>query len=154
MIPLLPARKEFPCRNKRINSPGLCDQKIYESKEKKHQSGKPMVLNAENGRGGLRNDPHVCPDRVGSKYHKGDHFFNKYEYKLKQQYKLCGECATKFNTEVFVLCPNCFKLECRECGNLQSWHVTKGANCFNCGGKTSVRQVWTAYERLYGKHQY
>jgi hypothetical protein len=151
MIPLPHAKQEFRCRNK-DNQGRQCDQRIYQSDIKKFRSGKGMVLNAENGRGGFRNDPHVCPDRVGSNYHKGDHFFNKFEYKLKQQYKTCPECATSFNSEVMVLCPNCFKLECRKCENLQSWIIGGGRECFNCGGLCDVRQVFTAYQRLYGKY--
>lgn len=153
MFELPSSRNEFPCKNKRQNGPGLCDQMLYQSTTRKFASGKGMVLNAENGRGGLRDDPHVCPDRVGSKFHKVSKI-NMMQYRWHLQHMPCVTCGQKFNQEKCPLCPNCFKLICRntKCGNQQTWIVKESMDqdstlCNLCGSSTDPMKVFSAYDR-------
>jgi hypothetical protein len=150
------ARNEWQCGQTWVNGELIidpdkgCGQWIYESDEK-FESGKNMIKNSRDGPGGLRDMKHKCPNRVGSIFHKADNFFSKLEYRYHQQYFTCSICAQTFNKEMCPLCPTCFKMECRKCGNLQTWIAGQGIECFNCGGKCDVRQVFFSYERLYGK---
>lgn len=150
MFALPNARKEFPCQNKRQNGPGLCDQMIYQSDTRKFISGKYMILNAVDGRGGLRDDPHVCPDRVGSKFHKIEKV-NMLEYRWYLQHYPCITCGQLYNQEKCPVCPNCFKLICRKCDNRQTYIVLTDQDstiCTQCGGNTDVVQVFHAYDRV------
>lgn len=143
MYALPNARVEFPCKNKRQNGPGNCDQMLYQSDKRKFASGKYMVLNAEDGRGGKRDDPHVCPDRVGSKFHKVNKV-NMLEYRWHLQHMPCTHCGGIFNQEKMPLCPTCYKLECRKCGNRQTYIVIEehdSTMCTQCGGNCDVIKV-------------
>ena len=33
----------------------------------------------------------------------------------------CVTCGIKFNTNVFLICPNCFKVRCRDCSHREPW---------------------------------
>jgi len=175
MFDLPYARKEFPCKNKRKDGPGLCDQIIYKDKD-------GLVKNISDGRGGIRGKRHICPDRVGTKFH---HFSEldkkKVEYSLR--HKLCSECLNEYDSIRCPLCPTCFKLECSKCGTLRTWinnerlivrKLDQGQDvisytivedimkpkidnelCKVCGDRgMSVRQVWNSYQRLYGKYEF
>ena len=148
MIPLPNARREWPCKNKDRQA-RECGQMIYQSDTQKFRSGKNMVLNAADGRGGKRGDPHVCPDRVNSYFHKGDHFFNKFEYNIHQQNKFCGYCCQYHDATILPLCPTCFKLMCSSCSNLQTWIFKPEIDnnkCNACGNiGMQVHQVFYAY---------
>jgi len=134
MFNLPPARKEFRCRNKRQEGYGTCDQAIYKSDKDGH------VKNVVDGRGGARDTDHICPDRVGSRFDKAATPVNMREYDYYQQNKPCVSCGHKYNAYKNPLCPNCFRLRCRKCLNLQQWIVLldeKGewhpTKCFSCG---------------------
>jgi hypothetical protein len=113
MFPLPPAKKEFPCRMNRKRGYGECGQKLYRDKD-------GLVLNAENGRGGIRDERHICPDRLGSQV------ANDYDFKAK---RWCSRCDKIF-FGVFAMCPYCFKLKCTRCGKLRDWRLdVKMAGC-------------------------
>jgi len=122
-----------------INTKNGCGQDIYQSNDRRFRSGKFMILNLRDGKGGIRDDPHVCPNKVGSKFHNPGRI-NMREYDYHQEHKPCVSCGHKFNSYKNPLCPNCFRLRCRKCLNLQQWivildesgewHPTK---CFSCG---------------------
>lgn len=143
-------RKTWKCGEKRVHGEltidldNGCGQDIYQSKEK-HSSGKYKILNLRDGEGGYTDMPHVCPKRVGSKFH---HFtlVNMREYDWHQQNYPCVVCATVYNKEKYPLCPTCMKLECRKCGNLQHWVVGKGILCFECGAMCDPRSVKYMFE--------
>jgi len=132
MFSLPPARKEWDCAD--------CEQAIYQSMTEKYRSGKYKVLNAEDGDGGFRNMPHVCPKRVGSKFHHFDRV-NMRQYDYHQQHLPCVRCGNEYNSYKNPLCPNCFRLRCRSCNNLQQWIVLvpldskewEPTACFWCG---------------------
>jgi len=133
MFTLPPSRKEFRCRNKRQQGSGNCDQAIYKSDKDGH------VKNVTDGRGGPRDTDHICPDRVGSPFHKVTPI-NMREYDYHQENKPCVSCGHKYNAYMNPLCPNCFRLRCRFCQNLQQWIVLLDDNgewhptkCFSCG---------------------
>ena len=153
---LPPGRREWQCGEywengeKKFRDDG-CEQWIYQSDTRKFRSGKGMVLNSRDGPGGKKEDPHVCPKRVGSKWHRADNFFNKMEYRYHQQYKGCPSCAQTFNNEVYPLCPTCFKLQCRKCPSMQIWIVQKDHDnwkCLACGAiGMDVAMVFRAEDR-------
>ena len=157
MFTLPAARKEWRCGQKWeygeliIDPKKGCGQWIYESDEK-FESGKNMIKNSRDGVGGQAHLKHKCPNRIGSIFHKGDHFFNKLEYRYHQQYWPCSVCGTKYNKEVYPICPTCMRLECRSCLNLQHWIVDKGLDCFECGERCDPRQIFTSYEIKFGLH--
>lgn len=91
-----------------------------------------MILNDRDGKGGKAHDPHVCPNRVNSIHHKANNYWSKLEHQYHQQYYPCMTCAQTFNKEVYPLCPTCFKLECRRCGNLQHWLTNPKHKSFVC----------------------
>jgi hypothetical protein len=133
MFVLPPTRNEFPCKNKRTTGAGLCDQMIY----KDDKDG--LVKNMADGRGGLRDERHLCPERVGSKFHHYDEV-NMREYDYQQRNFPCP-CGIVYNKEVFPICPSCMRLECRKCGNLQNWLAHLGIFCFVCGAQCDPRSV-------------
>ena len=141
-----PYRKTMKCGERwvegelTIDSDNGCGQDIYQSNDKKFESGKYMILNMRDGVGGYRHMKHVCPKRVGSKFHHYEKI-NMREYDWHQQNYPCSICGTIFNKEVYPLCPTCMKLECRRCGNLQHWVVGKGLDCFLCGERCDPRSV-------------
>jgi len=122
-----------------INTKNGCGQDICQSNTRKFKSGKYMILNLRDGKGGPVDTPHECPNRVGSKFHNPVSI-NMREYDYHQQNKPCVSCGHKYNAYKNPLCPNCFRLRCRSCQNLQQWivlldesgewHPTK---CFSCG---------------------
>jgi hypothetical protein len=74
------------------------------------------------------------------------------KYNESQKNYMCMECARAYNKLVYPLCPSCWKNECRECGNRQSWIINKDSmNCNVCGSMCDPVHVWNAYNRLYGK---
>ena len=139
------ARKTWRCGEKwidgelRLDLKNGCGQDIYQSNSEKFQSGKYMICNLREGPGGPANMKHVCPNRVGSEFH---HFepINIREYDYHQQNYPCP-CGMVYNKEVFPICPQCMRLECRKCGNLQHWVAGKGLACFQCGAQCDPRSV-------------
>lgn len=125
-----------------------CEQEIYKSTTQKFASGKYKILNFRNGKGGNKDDPHVCPKRVGSKFHHFDKI-NMRSYDFHEQHKCCPICAETYNSQIMPLCPTCFKFRCRNCFNMQSWSIHQGRICSQCGGECDVQQVFWAYQRLY-----
>jgi hypothetical protein len=116
-----------------------CGQDIYQSNTEKFQSGKYMILNLKDGEGGYAGMKHVCPNRVGSKFHHVNEV-NMREYDYHQRNFPCS-CGAVYNKEVFPICPSHMRLECRQCGNLQHWVASKGISCFRCGGQCDPRSV-------------
>jgi len=48
----------------------------------------------------------------------------------------CVSCGEDYDTNIFPLCPVCFKLACRKCSHKQIWYVVPGRNnqiCEYCG---------------------
>jgi hypothetical protein len=136
MMNLPPPRREWRCKekNKKTNVP--CNQRLYQDERQVHASGKKKILNAENGRGGRRGEPHVCPDRLDG---FGDHTnrnVNWLLYHYHQEHLACGYCGEKYNSYKNPLCPICYRLECRKCGNRQQWIVLEPwqpTTCSACG---------------------
>jgi hypothetical protein len=150
-------RREYKCRTKRKKGPGNCDQLLYQSDKEKYASGKFKVLNAEDGRGGGRDEPHVCPDRFDSEFDHTNKKVNWTKYHYEQEHKMCTMCAEEFNSYRNPLCPSCYRLRCRKCGNMQQWIVFEGmqTRCFMCKHEhLDVEQIWNAYQRLYGKYEF
>lgn len=145
------ARKIFKCGQVIIDNEVTidpkkgCGQEIFKDKD-----GLVKNLKDDVTRGGLHNERHICPNRVGSQFH---HFepINMRSYDWHEQHKTCVICALVFNSQRMPLCPHCFKLKCRSCGNLQSWTSKHGALCFKCKGKTDVQQVFWSFMRLENK---
>ena len=107
--------------------------------EARQLCGDSHVKNVVDGRGGPRDTDHICPDRVGSPFHHVKPI-NMREYDYHQENKPCVSCGHKYNAYRCPLCPNCFRLRCRFCLNLQQWIVIlddKGewhpTKCFSCG---------------------
>ena len=139
MFNLPPARKEWECSD--------CKQRIYQSTKDKFRSGKYKILNAQDGEGGFRDMPHVCPKRVGSKFHKFDKV-NMRSYDYHQQHLPCVRCGNRYNSYKNPLCPNCYRRRCRKCNNLQQWIVLyegdlwQTTKCFACGhDKLDVEEI-------------
>lgn len=91
-----------------------CGQLIFLEKQ---QNGKWKITNAENGRGGKRGEHHKCHNTGFHKVEK----VNMLEYRWHMQHTTCVHCGCIHDAEKFPLCPNCYKLECRKCGNRQEW---------------------------------
>ncbi len=63
-------------------------------------------------------------------------------YNWHQQHMPCTFCGGIFNKEKSPLCPSCFRLECRDCGNLQQWiNIQPSFICNVCEGMCDVRQI-------------
>lgn len=147
-------RKERKCgykwdgeKREWVDSGRGCGQEIFIEKQ---ADGTFKITNAKKGRGGVVGEEHKC-------HNTGFHGYeplNRMKIDYADQHKFCGDCLQEFNSDVMPLCPNCFKLQCRKCGNLQVWVAGKGINCFQCGETCDVRQVWNAYQRLYGAYQW
>ena len=95
--------KPFPCQD--------CSQEIYISKEK-HESGRNKILNfrTDEKKGGLKDKDHICKKRLFSRFHR----ITKVVYN-PQRY--CSVCGTNWMETVFMNCPACWALECRDCGH-------------------------------------
>jgi len=71
---------------------------------------------------------------------------------LAQKNYMCKECGRPYNREIYPLCPSCWKMECRKCGNKVPWRANKETHCVECGNETrDPIHVWRATFRLYGK---
>lgn len=80
---------------------------------------------------------------------------DKKKWDYSQQHYFCGDCAREYNRLAYTQCPSCWKNVCRKCDNHQAFRYGESIainTCFACGhDRLDPRQVWTAYERLYGK---
>src|SRR4029078_6665979 len=180
MLELPNRRKEWNCGvywengERRVKEDG-CEQLVYRSSTKKYLSGKFMVLNSVNGVGGKAHEMHKCPKWAAK--------VNLKRIEEKLRHKGCMDCLQEYDSIRCPLCPHCFKLECSKCGNLRTWinneriflkakdignnmnswtaHIDTSkpeidnSVCPACGNiGMDVRQVWNAYQRLYGKYQF
>jgi hypothetical protein len=102
------------CRQKDNDTGEQCNQLIFKAEYEFHPSGRPKIKNFEDGPGGNRGEDHVCPYRSGGEFDRSE-IPDWSEYYRLQEFKFCVTCAVKFSTKIFCLCPNCFKLRCREC---------------------------------------
>lgn len=99
-----------------------CHQMIIVSESELWPSGKPHIKNYHNGKGGQQGQDHLCPLRSGSKFdHSGIPNWEQHYKKIAR--KPCPTCGVKYFTTVFNLCPNCYKLKCRECKRLRNDRV-------------------------------
>ena len=89
-------------------------------------TGRPK--NFVDGDGGFRGGDHICPKRIGSKYHKVSVDWD--EYHKAQMVKHCVTCGLEFYTTAFNLCPNCYALECRNCRHKRPWKKAKEDEIF------------------------
>jgi len=144
MIPLPAARKIWKCGTRWENGELIdtgkgCGQRIYQSDKEKFPSGKYKIKNDEDGRGGKRGEDHKC-------HNTGFHVtkeINPLEHDYKIAHTFCGVCCNEFNALVLPVCPTCFKLECRHCGNRQTWISGKDNNhCSQCKDRPELRQVF------------
>ena len=87
-----------------------CHQMIMLSSTQTYRSGKHKVINARDGPGGKKGDPHVCPNRVGS-------IFHRIKITPYTPRRWCASCGTEWFENVFSNCPGCSCLECRKCGH-------------------------------------
>ncbi len=79
------------------------------------------------------------------------------EYDYHQMNMMCIECARTFNKLIYPLCPSCWKMECRSCGDKVPWRANvEGNKCFKCGriGARDPVHLWNSYNRLYGKREF
>jgi hypothetical protein len=106
--------ESFPCID--------CRQLIIKSESEVWPSGRPHIKNYVNGPGGLQGEDHLCPFRSGGSFDKVK-IPDWKEYYILQSKKCCPLCAVIYFTTCFNLCPNCYKLKCRECGRLRSDRV-------------------------------
>ncbi|WP_411753263.1 hypothetical protein [Serratia sp. (in: enterobacteria)] len=96
--------RPFPCK--------LCQQEIYISSTKKYENGKNMVLNYRTSmlKGGMQDEKHVCPYRLFSEFHRVQKaVYNPMRY--------CLWCASYWNEQELINCPNCWVRRCRDCGH-------------------------------------
>lgn len=138
MMPLPAARNMWPCKTPRKQGYGTCDQLLYQSTTKKYVSGKYAVLNAEDGRGGKKDEPHVCPDRLDSEYDHTNRNVDWKAYHKAQENLPCTFCGGRYNSYLYPLCPVCFTLDCRKCNNHQTWINKEGIEsqvCSQCGSR-------------------
>jgi hypothetical protein len=179
MFSMREPRKMKKCRTKRKKGMGNCDQLIYESETETYRSGKHKILNGENGRGGNRDEPHVCPDRLDSEFDHTNRNINWNEYEYHLRHKTCVICLDEFDSIRNPLCSHCFALECRKCGNRQQWinnereqykrnkfgqivlvkdeslPIINNDKCNKCGAiGLDVHQIWNRYQILFGKYDF
>jgi len=117
----------FPCAQADIQTGQKCGQMIVISETELHNSGRRKVKNFYDGIGGFRGQDHVCPYRIANQHQLPDWK----EYHRLQEKKFCVTCGVQYHTTAFLLCPNCFKISCRECKRLRTWK-TDDVRCPMC----------------------
>jgi len=157
MMTLPPANESWLCGQKWVDGQLIidpkkgCGQRIYKSKTETYASGKPKVLNDEDGKGGKKHDPHVCPVRFGSQFDHTNYNWDKAAYHKAQENLPCPYCGGRFNSYKFPLCPVCHRLACRKCDNYQVWINKEGIRndiCSACGneGMDVVMTEWVKHQ--------
>jgi hypothetical protein len=111
-----------------------CGQLIIKSA----QTGRP--INFMGGLGGERGEDHICPKRIGSKFHKVGAVRQE---DIEPDGITCPVCATNYYRQIFPLCPNCNELKCIECGHRFKWkNGGQSDTCPSCGiGRTELIDI-------------
>ncbi len=120
----------FPCSQKDLPTGQFCGQMIIVSETEQHPSGRRKVKNFYDGIGGYRGDDHICPYRSGGAFDRS-RIPNWEQHYKKIAKRHCTTCALIYYSTAFNLCPNCFKIRCRECKRLRIWK-TDDIRCPAC----------------------
>jgi len=138
------------CRQKDIDTGEVCGQLIFKSENEFHDSGRNKIKNYMNGAGGQQGEDHICPYRSGGEYDRSK-IPDWDEYYRLQSRKFCVTCSLQYSTIAFNLCPNCFKIRCRECKRLRFWK-TNNIRCPSCLCRTfDVIQTYEHHDALIEK---
>jgi hypothetical protein len=100
------------------------------------------IINEENGKGGKRNEDHICPERL-----KGGSIA---EEVLKRKQLKCDRCRCIYYG-IFISCPACFALMCQNCGKIRPKRYDYPNRC-SCGCVYGSPVILTEFNSDIGKY--